>query len=228
MKLSVVVPVYNEKPTLRRIVEQVKAVSDIEKEIILVEDCSTDGSRELVKALALEDPTIVTVFHEKNMGKGAALRDGFKAATGDYVIVQDGDLEYDPQDYLELLRPINDSLAVVVYGSRFTGERRDMNLSHLIGNRFLTIVTNLLYGTALSDMETCYKLIPREIIQKITIRSDRFDFEPEITAKILKMGNRIYEVPISYAGRTAHEGKKISWKDGLPALWALVKYRFVD
>lgn len=228
MKLSVVIPVYNEKPTLVEIVKRVKAVEGFEKEIILVEDASTDGSKELVREISAGDPQIVTVFHEKNMGKGAALRDGFKAATGDFVIVQDGDLEYDPQDFLKLLKPINEGKATVVYGSRFTGEHRDMKFNHWVGNQFLTLLTNVLYDTTLSDMETCYKLFPRSLIQSINLHSNRFDFEPEITAKILKTGVRIYEVPISYAGRESNEGKKISWKDGLPAMWALIKYRFVD
>lgn len=228
MKLSIVIPVYNEVKTLEELVRRVRAVNGIDKEIILVEDTSNDGSKELVERLAREDPSIVAVYHQVNMGKGAALRSGFQKATGDFVIVQDADLEYDPQEYLKLLKPVFDGKAKVVYGSRFTGEHRNMNFKHWVGNQFLTLVTNILYDTTLSDMETCYKLFPRELIQNIKLRSNRFDFEPEITAKILKTGIRIYEVPISYAGREANEGKHISWKDGFPALWALIKYRFVD
>lgn len=228
MKLSVVIPVYNERATLAELVKRVKDVVGVEKEIILVEDHSNDGSRELVRELGQQDPTLVTVFHDQNLGKGAALRSGFKVASGDFVIVQDADLEYDPQDYLKLLKPISEGKAKVVYGSRFTGERRDMNFSHWLGNQFLTLVTNILYDTTLSDMETCYKVFPRSLIQSIRLRSNRFDFEPEITAKVLRTGVRIYEVPISYAGRESHEGKKITWKDGLPAFWALIKYKFVD
>jgi glycosyltransferase involved in cell wall biosynthesis len=228
MKLSIVIPVYNESKTLEELVRRVKAVEGITKEIILVEDASRDGSKELVERLAREDSLIVAVYHEKNMGKGAALRSGFQKATGDFVIVQDADLEYDPQEYHKLLKPVFDGKATVVYGSRFTGEHRNMNFKHWVGNQFLTLVTNILYDTTLSDMETCYKLIPRELIQGVKLRSNRFEFEPEITAKILKTGVRIYEVPISYAGREVNEGKHISWKDGLPALWALIKYRFTD
>lgn len=228
MKLSIVIPVFNEAKTLLELVKRVKAVEGLDKELILVDDCSTDNCRELIADLAKNDPTVVAVYHPKNMGKGAALRSGFQKATGDFVIVQDADLEYDPQDYLKLFKPVLEGKAKVVYGSRFTGEHRNMNFKHWVGNQFLTLVTNILYDTTLSDMETCYKLFPRELIQSVKLRSNRFDFEPEITAKILKTGVRIYEVPISYAGREVNEGKHISWKDGLPALWALIKYRFVD
>lgn len=228
MKLSIVIPVYNEAATLEELLKRVQAVACIDKEIILVDDGSRDGSRELLNKLKERDSSLKVILQEKNQGKGAALKTGFKAATGDYVIVQDADLEYDPEDYHKLLKPIADGKATVVYGSRFTGEHRNMNYKHWLGNKFLTFLTNVLYDTTLSDMETCYKVIPRELLQSINLRANRFDFEPEITAKILKTGVRIYEVPISYAGRESNEGKKISWKDGLPALWSLVKYRFVD
>lgn len=225
MRLSVVIPVYNEKNTVKDILARVKAV-DIEKEIILVDDCSTDGTREILKELAGEGETVI--FHERNMGKGAALRTGFAHVTGDYCIVQDADLEYDPEDYHKLIAPVLKGKAEVVYGSRFTGEHRNMFFHHWVGNKFLTLVTNLLYNTTISDMETCYKLFRSDIIKSVNIRSNRFNFEPEITAKVLKKGFRIYEVPISYAGREFSEGKKITWKDGISALWTLLKYRFAD
>ncbi|HAO92522.1 MAG: glycosyl transferase [Deltaproteobacteria bacterium GWC2_56_8] len=225
MRLSVVIPVYNEKNTVKDILSRVKAVA-IEKEIILIDDCSTDGTREILKELAGEGETVI--FHERNMGKGAALRTGFAHVTGDYCIVQDADLEYDPEDYHKLIAPVLKGKAEVVYGSRFTGEHRNMFFHHWVGNKFLTLVTNLLYNTTISDMETCYKLFRSDIIKSVNIRSNRFNFEPEITAKVLKKGFRIYEVPISYAGREFSEGKKITWKDGISALWTLLKYRFVD
>jgi len=227
MKLSVIIPVYNEASTIRRILDRVRAV-DLEKEIILIDDGSTDGSRELLKELATEDPSLKVIYHERNHGKGAALRTGFQAATGDYVIVQDADLEYDPEDYHLVVKPVLEGRAEVVYGSRFMGSYEDMTTLHYWGNRLLTFLTNLLYGVRLTDMETCYKLIPTVLIQSVRIRSDRFNFEPEITAKILKRGHKICEVPISYAGRQFSEGKKITWRDGIVALWCLVKYRFVD
>jgi glycosyltransferase involved in cell wall biosynthesis len=167
-------------------------------------------------------------MHENNRGKGAAVRTGFAHATGDYVLIQDADLEYDPDDWPKLMNPVLRGKARVVYGSRFTGERRNMLFLHWIGNRMLSLTTNILYNTTLSDMETCYKLIDRSLINSLDLRADRFDFEPEITAKILKRGVRIYEVPISYTGREFDEGKKITWRDGFSALWTLVKYRFVD
>lgn len=232
MKLSVVVPVYNEKTTVKEIINRIKAV-DLDKEIILVDDGSTDGTREVLKEL--EGGNIRIFFNKKNQGKGAALRTGFSKATGDYVIVQDADLEYDPQDYHKLLRLINSGEVKIVYGSRFMGKRKrdvykkgNMLFLHLLANKILTFVTNILYGAKLTDMETCYKLIPREVIQTINIRSNGFNFEPEITAKLLKRGYKIYEVSISYSGREIREGKKISFKDGFQALWTLIKYRFVD
>lgn len=224
-KLSVVIPVYNEKNYILEILRRVKAVG-IEKEIIIVDDCSTDGTREILKGLAAQGEKVI--FHEKNMGKGAALRTGFRNVTGEYVIVQDADLEYDPDDYHKLLAPVLKGKAEVVYGSRFTGEHRNMFFHHWMGNRFLTLVTDILYNTTISDMETCYKLFRTDIIKSMDIKSNRFNFEPEITAKILKKGIRIYEVPISYTGREFSEGKKISWVDGISALWTIVKYRFVN
>jgi glycosyltransferase involved in cell wall biosynthesis len=221
--LTVVIPVYNEQRSLLAIVDKVRAVA-IDKEIILVDDFSTDGTRDLLKRLSQQG--LIVLYHEKNMGKGAALRTGFRHATGDYVIVQDADLEYDPNDYPSLLQPILEGQADVVYGSRFSGNRSNMMSLHSFGNKFLTWLTNLLYRTSITDMETCYKLFPRSTIQSIPIECNRFNFEPEITAKILKRGLRIVEVPISYAGRSFSEGKKITWRDGFAAMWTLVKYRF--
>jgi len=228
MKLTVIIPVYNERNTIQEVLRRVRRVDlgDIDKEIIVVDDGSTDGTRDILSME--EDSTIRIVYHPENRGKGAALSTGIRLATGDLVIFQDADLEYDPEDYPRMLAPVLKGKAEVVYGSRFTGERRNMLFWHYLGNRFLSFVTNLLYNTTLSDMETCYKLFKREIIQGIEIKSRRFDVEPEVTAKVLKRRIRIYEVPISYAGREIEEGKKITWRDGIPALWALIKYRFVD
>ncbi|MFH1565745.1 MAG: glycosyltransferase family 2 protein [bacterium] len=227
IKLSVVIPVYNELETLEKILKKVKAVP-VSKEIILVDDGSTDGSREILEKLKRKDASLKIIFQKENQGKGAALRAGFKEAIGELVIVQDADLEYDPADYLKLIAHLKSSLVDVVYGSRFMGSYKDMTTLHYWGNRVLTFFTNLFFGVVLTDMETCYKLIPLEIIKKIDIKSNRFNFEPEITAKILKMGKKIKEVPISYAGRTASEGKKITWKDGFSALATLIKFRFLD
>lgn len=228
MKLSIVIPVYNESETLKKLLDKVLAVDlgKIEREIILVDDASSDGSANLIKELAKKHEGIKTYFHKENQGKGASLRDGFRETTGDYVIVQDADLEYDPRDYLKLLRELEEDEVEVVYGSRFSGNYEDMTNLHYFGNKTLTMLTNLLYGVLLTDMETCYKLLPGRFAREIEIKSNRFDFEPEITAKILKSGMRIKEVPITYKGRSFSEGKKITWKDGLIALWALIKYRF--
>ncbi len=226
-KLSVIVPVYDERNTVAEIVRRMRAVDiGLEREFVLVDDGSTDGTREVLGQLT--DSTVRVVYHSKNKGKGAAIRTGLAQVTGDLVLIQDADLEYDPEDWPKLLAPIMRGNAQVVYGSRFTGERRNMLFLHWIGNRFLSLVTNVLYNTTLSDMETCYKLFDRRVLADITLRSSRFDFEPEVTAKVLRRGIRIYEVPISYAGREFHEGKKITWRDGVVALWTLVKYRFVD
>jgi glycosyltransferase involved in cell wall biosynthesis len=226
-KLSVIVPVYDERNTVAEIVRRMRAVEiPMEREFVLVDDGSTDGTRAVLQQLT--DSTVRVVLHEKNQGKGAAIRTGLAQITGDLVLIQDADLEYDPEDWPKLLAPVLRGKAQVVYGSRFTGERRNMLFLHWIGNRFLSLVTNILYNTTLSDMETCYKLFDRRVLADIKLRSSRFDFEPEVTAKVLRRGIRIYEVPISYAGREFHEGKKITWRDGVVALWTLVKYRFVD
>ncbi|MHB8781664.1 MAG: glycosyltransferase family 2 protein, partial [Candidatus Geothermincolia bacterium] len=222
-----IIPAFNERNTIQELLRRVRAsdIGDIDKEIIVVDDGSTDGTRDILRMQS--DSQTRILMHETNQGKAGAVRTGMEAATGDLLIIQDADLEYDPDDYCRLIEPILKGKAVVVYGSRFTGERRNMLFWHMLGNRFLSLVTNVLYNTTLSDMETCYKMFTREALEGIAIRSRNFQLEPELTAKILKKGIRIYETPISYAGRELHEGKKISWRDGLPALWALIKFRFV-
>jgi glycosyltransferase involved in cell wall biosynthesis len=228
-KLSVIVPVYNERNTLVEILRRMRAVElpdGVEREIIIVDDGSDDGTRDVLKQLS--DSTVRVVMHDMNQGKGAAVRTGLETATGDYVLIQDADLEYDPEDWPRLMHPVLRGRARVVYGSRFTGERRNMLFLHWIGNRFLSLVTNVLYNTTLSDMETCYKLVDKQLFDGMRLQADAFDIEPEITAKILKRGVRIYEVPISYMGREFDEGKKITWRDGFAALWTLVKFRLGD
>ena len=223
--LSVVVPVFNERNTVAEIIRRMRAVKlPLQLEVVVVDDGSSDGSDKVLSALA--DSTVKVINHTQNRGKGAAVRTGINAARGDLILVQDADLEYDPDDWPRLLAPVLKGKARVVYGSRFTGERKNMLPSHWIGNRLLTLVTNLLYRSTLSDMETCYKLFDRRVLDGITIESERFEFEPEITAKVLKSGERIYEVPISYAGREMSEGKKIGWRDGVGAIRTLVRYRF--
>jgi glycosyltransferase involved in cell wall biosynthesis len=223
MKLSVVVPVYNERETILAVYEKITAV-DLDKEILLIDDCSTDGTGDIIKGL--EDENTKVFFHEKNMGKGAALRTGFKNATGDILVIQDADLEYDPGEYPKLIKPILEGKADVVYGSRFaSGEcHRVLFFWHMAGNKFLTLLSNLLTNLNLTDMETCYKVFKRQIFEQIRIEENRFGFEPEVTAKLSKMGARIYEVGISYSGRTYEEGKKIRWKDGFSAIRCILKY----
>jgi glycosyltransferase involved in cell wall biosynthesis len=226
-KLSVIVPVFDERNTVVEIVRRMRAVElPVDLEIVIVDDGSTDGTRDVLRQLA--DSTVRVINHDVNRGKGAAIRSGLAHVSGDLVLVQDADLEYDPEDWPKLLAPMLRGKARVVYGSRFTGERRNMLFLHWVGNRFLSLVTNVLYNTTLSDMETCYKLFDRTLLDSITLRAQRFEFEPEVTAKILRRGVRIYEVPISYTGREFDEGKKITWVDGFVALWTLVKYRFKD
>ncbi|MBN1680939.1 MAG: glycosyltransferase family 2 protein [Anaerolineae bacterium] len=226
MKLSVIIPCYNEKSTIEEIVRRVRAVG-LADEIVIVDDGSTDGTRDLLAQI--EGDEVKVFLHDRNQGKGAAVRTGFQNATGDVFLIQDADLEYDPRDYPTLLKPIEEGIALVVYGSRFLGgPRKAMFFWNMVANRSLTLVTNILYNAILSDMETCYKVFRANIVRDITLRSRRFDFEPEVTAKILKRKYRIYEVPISYNGREWDEGKKISWRDGVIALWTLIRYRFTD
>jgi len=227
MKLSVVIPVYNEKDTIREILRRVQDV-DLPKEIIVIDDCSTDGTREILQSLPPSD-NVKILFQPRNAGKGAALRAGFRQVSGDIVIIQDADLEYDPAEYPELIRPILKNKADVVYGSRFlSGPHRVLFFWHSVGNRVLTTLSNMLTDLNLTDMETCYKVFRADILKKIELRENRFGIEPEFTAKIAKARCRIYEVPISYAGRDYSEGKKISWKDGIAALFVILKYRFMD
>lgn len=246
MKLSVVMPVYNERVYIEEILKRVQEVG-IDKEIIIVEDGSTDGTREFLRQLLeaqggsnpgefalptlnhkIRVDNIKIIFQDRNRGKGAALRRGFQAATGDVVVIQDADLEYDPQDYHKLLEPIRRGVADVVYGSRFLGgPHRVLYFWHYVGNLLLTTVSNMFTNMHLTDMETCYKMFRREVLEKINLKENRFGFEPEITAKVARAGCRIYEVPISYYGRTYEEGKKIGWKDGLRAIWYILKYNLL-
>jgi glycosyltransferase involved in cell wall biosynthesis len=225
MKLSVVMPVYNEQATLREVVSRVLAVP-LEVELICVDDGSRDGSREILAELQIDHPQIRVMLQPKNMGKGAALRCGIQEATGDFIIIQDADLEYDPSDYPALLGPLIENKADVVYGSRFlgSGPHRVLYFWHSVGNSLLTLISNALTNMNMTDMETCYKVFRREILQSIPIEEDRFGFEPEITVKISKRRLRVYEVGIGYWGRTYEEGKKIGWRDGFRALWCLLKY----
>jgi glycosyltransferase involved in cell wall biosynthesis len=227
MKLSIIIPAYNERNTIKEILRRVRAVDlgEISKEIIVVDDGSTDGTSDILRLE--EDSTTKVIRQDENRGKGAAIRAGLPHATGGYIIIQDADLEYDPEDFRTMLAPVLKKKADVVYGSRFSGEHRNMLYWHWLGNKFLNFVTNVLYNTTLSDMETCYKLFSRDSLKGIEIEADGFDFEPEITAKLLRKKVRIYEVPVSYAGREYDEGKKIVWMDGFKALWTLIRYRFV-
>jgi glycosyltransferase involved in cell wall biosynthesis len=229
MKLSIVMPVYNEKDTLEEIVRRVQA-TPYEKEIIIVDDASTDNSRQIIDRLAQEANNIRPFYHQQNQGKGAALRTGFSQASGDIVLIQDADLEYNPIDYPALLAPIEKGLADVVYGSRLVGgaPHRVLFFWHYVGNKVLTTLSNMFTNLNLTDMETCYKVFKTEIIQKIRITADRFGVEPELTAKIAKQRCRIYEVPISYDGRDYTHGKKITWKDGIAALYYIIKFSFSD
>lgn len=231
MKLSIVIPVYNEAATISRIVDLVRSVDvGMEKEILLVDDCSRDGTREVLTEMGKGRADLKVLFHEVNQGKGAALRTGFTAATGDVVLIQDADLEYDPREYPRLLAPILDGHADVVYGSRFLGggAHRVVFYWHYLGNWLLTTLSNMMTNLNLTDMEVCYKVFKREIIQSIPLRENRFGFEVEVTAKVARRKLKIYEVPISYYGRDYSEGKKIGWKDGFSAIRCILKYRFVD
>ena len=223
--LSVIVPVYNERNTVAEVLRRMRRVElPVDLEVVVVDDGSTDGTTHILAAL--EDSTVQVVRHPSNRGKGAAIRTGLEHVRGELVLIQDADLEYDPEDWPRLLRPVLRGRSQVVYGSRFSGEGGSMPASDWLGNRVLSLTTNLLYNTSLSDMECGYKLFTRKVLDDITIESDRFDFEPEITAKVLRRGYRIYEVPVSYAGRAASEGRKFEWRDGVRALGTLVRYRW--
>jgi glycosyltransferase involved in cell wall biosynthesis len=250
LRLSILIPCYNEIATIREIVDRVRLVDVrlrvrdghfglpvgpdgtveivLDKEIIIVDDGSKDGTRDILPELA-RLPGVFVYYHARNQGKGAAVRTAIEKATGDVMLVQDADLEYDPRDYPSLLQPIIEGRTKVVYGSRFLGgPRKAMFFSHMMGNKLLTLFTNIMFDTILSDMETCYKVFTREVAEKLHLKSPGWGFDPEITAKILKRGYRIYEVPISYTGREFNEGKKISWRDGLTVMWTLLKYRLVE
>lgn len=229
MKLSIIIPVYNEEKTLIDILGKTKRVElGVKKEIIIVDDFSTDGTREKLKKI--NDKDIIVLFHDKNRGKGSAIRTALKKVTGDVIIIQDADLEYNPEEYPRLLKPIVDGVADVVYGERFSLlDKKDIFLpSHYLGNKFLSFLTRLIYSQKVTDMETCYKVFKKEVIKDIKLKSNRFNIEPEITAKLLKKGYKIHEIPISYYPRSKKEGKKINWKDGVVAMYTLFKYRFFD
>lgn len=229
--LSVIMPVYNETRTLHEIIKRVRSVP-IPKEIIIVDDGSKDGTRDMLRnEIEGKIPEVKVFYHDKNRGKGAAIRTAIEKCSGDYVLVQDADLEYDPKEYFGLLEPILDGRADVVFGSRFIGgggPHRVHLFWHSLGNKVLTTLSNMMTNLNLTDMEVCYKVFKLEVIKKINLRSNRFEFEPEITAKVARMGCRIYEVPISYSGRDYSEGKKIGWRDGVTAIWSIFRYRFFD
>ena len=229
MILSIIIPVYNEATTINEILMRVGAVA-LAKEIIVVDDFSTDGTREMLPALAKSHGNLKVIYHSKNCGKGFAIRTGLEQVTGDMVIIQDADLEYDPAEYHKLVRPIVEGRADVVYGSRFAGgeEHRVLYFWHYVGNRFLTLLSNMFTNLNLTDMETCYKVFRADIIKGIRLEQNRFGFEPEITAKVARSGCRIFEMGISYSGRTYTEGKKIGWKDGVKAIWCIIKYRIKE
>lgn len=226
MDISVLIPVYNERTTIHEVVRRVQE-QPFETEIIIVDDYSQDGTRQILQETSWPS-NVHILYHEKNMGKGAAIRTALKMASRSIIIIQDADLEYNPADFAIVLRPILDGVADVVYGSRFLGIHRSFMLHHYIGNKLLTMMTNVLYNNILTDMETGYKAFRADVIKGVRLRSNRFDFEPEITAKVLKHGYRIYEVPIYYAGRDYSEGKKITWRDAFAAMWALVRFRFIE
>lgn len=229
LTLSVIIPCFNEVHSIEEVLNRVEAVG-LANEILIIDDGSTDGTREVLKQIeAQQRPNVRILYHDRNQGKGAAVVTGFAAASSDVFLIQDADFEYDPREYPLLMKPIEEGIAAVVYGSRFLGgPRKAMNFWNMVANRSLTLATNILYNAILSDMETCYKVFRAEVVRDMVIHAKRFEFEPEVTAKVLKQGIRIYEVPISYNGREWHEGKKIKWTDAPIALWTLLKYRFVN
>lgn len=227
-KLSIIIPVYNEEKTLGKIVDRVQKVNlgEVKKEIIIVNDCSKDGSAKIIGKLKKKYKNITSFEHKKNRGKGAALRTGFKHFSGDIVVVQDGDLEYDPNDFKKMIKLIIDGKTKVVYGSRLLGKSKGFTVwSHYYGNKFLSLLTKILYGVQITDMETCYKMMSKEVINGLKLESNKFDIEPEITSKIIKNKHKIIEIPIDYRGRSFEEGKKINWKDGIRAIWVLIFWR---
>lgn len=231
MKLSIIIPVYNERHTLATMLDTVRDVeTGLEREIILVDDGSKDGTRDLLPELEAKFDDVTVILHELNQGKGGTLHTGFAAATGDYILIQDADLEYDPRDYPALLKPLLENRTDVVYGSRFLGggSHRVVYFWHYVGNRFLTSLSNMMTNINLTDMEVCYKIFKRDVLQKLHLKEKRFGFEVEVTAKVARSGAIIYEVPISYYGRSYEEGKKITWKDGFRAIWCIFKYRIMD
>lgn len=231
MKISIVIPVYNEAKTIEEIISRIHAVDlgRLDKELVIVDDCSTDGTREKLHEICQVQNNIKAFYQNRNQGKGAALRAGFNAVTGDIVIIQDADLEYDPKEYPDLLAPILEGKADVVYGSRFlSGPHRVLFFWHYVGNKFLTLLSNAITNLNLTDMETCYKIFRKEVLEDINFKSNRFGFEPEFTVKVAKKHFRIYEVPISYSGRTYSEGKKITWKDGFMAIFSILRFSFFN
>ena len=230
-KLSIVIPVYNEEKTLEKIIDKVQKVNlgKIKKELIMVDDFSMDGSAKVIEKIKKKYRNVKSFRHKENMGKGAALRTGFKHISGDVVVVQDSDLEYNPEEFKRMIKLILEDKTKVVYGSRLIGKSKGFKvLSHYYGNKFLSLLTKLLYNADITDMETCYKMMSREVIDSLSLKSDKFDIEPEITSKIIKKGYKIIEIPIEYKGRSFAEGKKINWKDGIKAIWVLFYWRFKD
>lgn len=229
MKLSIIIPAYNEQTTILQLLDKVKKVElpeNIQKEIIIIDDYSVDGTKEILKKLECQYSVI---YHDKNRGKGAAIKTGLKKASGDFIIIQDADLEYDPNEYSKLLQPILDGETQVVYGSRFLNRHHNPRYKlFYLGNKFLSLLFSVLYGQEISDMETCYKLFKKDVLKSITIKSNRFNFEPEITAKVIKAGYKIKEIPVSYQSRSFKEGKKIGWRDGVSAIWTIIKYRLFN
>ncbi|MEW6679744.1 MAG: glycosyltransferase family 2 protein [bacterium] len=225
MKLSVIMPVYNEKDTIEKIIKKIEGVN-LSKEIIIIDDYSSDGTREIIERI--ENKNVIKIFQGENKGKGSAIRAGLERASGDIIIIQDGDLEYSPEDYYKLVKPIMEGKASVVYGSRVLGKGKFSYLRYALGGKFLSFLTNILYGSHITDEPTCYKVFKAEVIKSINLKCKRFEFCPEVTAKVLKKGYKILELPISYYPRKIEEGKKINYKDGLKAIWTLIKYRFFD